>query len=98
MYASSKAVLTLQLPMIAMAYGFHEWTIQHFSFGARSITLVDNMAEGLFTKLGFLMLCKVATYYMPKKNIATWFALVTNLMSLAYVSGGRILTKIISNL
>lgn len=88
----------LQLPMIAMAYGFHEWTMQHFGFGARSITLVDNMAEGPFTKLGFLMLCTVATYYAPKKNIATWFALVMSLMSLAYVSGGRILTKIISNL
>ncbi len=90
--------VTLQLPMIAMAYGFHEWTMEHFGFGARSITLIDNMAEGPFTKLGFLMLCTVATYYAPKKNIATWFALVMSLMSLAYVSGGRILTKIISNL
>ncbi len=88
----------LQLPMIAMAYGFHEWTMEHFGFGARSITLIDNMAEGPFLKLGFLMLCTVATYYAPKKNIATWFALVMSLMSLAYVSGGRILTKIISNL
>ncbi len=44
----------LQLPMIAMAYGFHEWTMEHFGFGAKTITLVDNMAEGPFLRLSFL--------------------------------------------
>lgn len=88
----------LQLPLIAMAFGFHNWTMKHFGFGAKTIALIDNIAEGPFSKLSFLMLCTIATYYAPKKNIASWFALVMSLMSLAYVSGGRILTKILSNL
>lgn len=88
----------LQLPMIAMAFGFHQWTMENFGFGAKAITIVDNIAEGPFLQLSFLMLCTVATYYAPKKNIATWFALVMSLMSLAYVSGGRIFTKYLSNL
>ncbi len=62
-----------------MAYGFHEWTIEHFGFGARSVALVDNMAEEPFLKFSFFMLC----------TVATWFALLTSVMSLAYVSGGR---------
>jgi hypothetical protein len=66
----------LQLPMIAIAYGFDKWTMHHFGFGAKAITIMDNIAEGPFFKLSFLMLCTVDTYYAPKKNIATWFALV----------------------
>jgi hypothetical protein len=90
--------VVLQLPMIAMAFGFHQWTMENFGFGAKAINIVDNMAEGPFMQLSFLMLCTVATYYAPKKNIATWFALVMSLMSLAFVSGGRILTGFLSNL
>jgi hypothetical protein len=44
------------------------------------------------------MLCTIATFYAPKHNIASWFALVMSLMSLAYVSGGRIITRILSEI
>ncbi len=40
----------------------------------------------------------MATYYAPKTNIATWFALVMSVMSLAYVSAARILKRIIADI
>jgi hypothetical protein len=90
--------VVLQLPMIAMAFGFHEWTMVNFGFGAKTIALIDNAAEGPFIQLNFLMLCTIATFYAPKHNIASWFALVMSLMSLAYVSGGRIITRMLSEI
>lgn len=87
----------LHLPIIAMAFGLHEWTLDHWGFGARTIALIDTTAEGPFQKLGFLVLCTVATYYAPKRHVVSWFALVMSLMSLATLSGGRILKKMLSN-
>ena len=86
----------LQLPVIAMSFGLHEWTMEHFGFGARTIAIFDNTVEGPFQQLGFLILCSAATYYAPKHNIVSWFALVMSLMSLAYVSGSRIIKKYLS--
>ena len=83
--------VVLQLPIIGMAFGLHEWTMQNFGFGAKTIALIDSTAEAPFGQLNFFMLCTIATYYAPKHNIATWFALVMSIMSLAYVQGGRIL-------
>ena len=88
----------LHFPMIAMAYGLHEWTMTNWGFGAQTIALIDTSAEGPFYRFGFLLLCTIATYYAPKKHVATWFALFMSLMSLAYVSGGRLLKKYLSNI
>ena len=88
----------VQLPMIAMAFGFHEWTMEHFGFGAKTIALIDNTAEAPFVRLSFLMLCTAATYYAPKHNMASWFALFMSLMSLPLVMGGRIIKRILSEI
>ncbi len=90
--------IIFQLPMIGIAFGLDQWTIQHFGFGAKTIALIDNIMEGPFLKLKFLILCIVATYYAPKNNVATWFALVMSVMSLAYVSAARILKRIIADI
>ena len=84
--------------MIGIAFGLDQWTIQHFGFGAKTIALIDNIMEGPFLKLKFLILGIVATYYAPKNNVATWFALVMRVMSLAYVSAARILKRIIADI
>jgi hypothetical protein len=86
----------LQLPIIGMAYGLHEWTEKHFGFGAKTIAVLDTTVVGPFQKLGFLVLCTAITLYAPKKNIASWFALTMSLMGLALVSGGRIIKRILS--
>lgn len=88
----------LQLPMIAMAFGFHEWTMEHFGFGARAIALIDNTAEGPFTKLNFFILCTVVTYYAPKHNTVSWFALVMSLMNLAYAYVAQLIQKFLSHI
>ena len=88
----------LQLPVIAMAFGFHEWTMLHFGFGAKTIALIDNTAEGPFTKLNFFILCTVVTYYAPKHNTVGWFALVMSLMNLAYAYVAQLIQKFLSNI
>ena len=81
-----------------MSFGLHEWTMRNFGFGAETIALVDTIAEGPFDKLVFLVLTTVATYYAPKKHVATWFALVMSLMSLSLFQGSRILKRILSEI
>lgn len=88
----------LQLPMIAMAFGLHEWTEQYLGFGARTIAFLDNTAEAPFTQLNFFLLCTIATYRAPKHNVANWFALVMSLMSLAYVFLARIIKRYLSEI
>ncbi len=88
----------LQLPIIGMAFGLHEWTIQNFNFGAKEIAMIDVVAESPFVQLNFFLLCTVITYHAPEHNRGTWFALTMSLMSLAYVSGGRIIKRIISDI
>ncbi|MFN7038520.1 MAG: hypothetical protein ACK4OM_03005 [Alphaproteobacteria bacterium] len=87
-----------QIPIIAMAFGFHEWTTEHFGFGARTITLIDVTAEGPFQKLAFMLLCAAVTYHAPKQNVASWFALVMSLMSIAYIGAARVLKRILADL
>jgi hypothetical protein len=35
----------MTLPFLGMFYGLHEWTAAHFGFGARTIALIDTMAD-----------------------------------------------------
>lgn len=75
----------LQLPIIGMGYGLHEWTLANFGFGAKTIAFIDTSTEGIFSQLQFFIICTVATYKAPKHNIAMWFALSMSLMSLAWI-------------
>jgi hypothetical protein len=90
--------VALQLPMVAMSFGLHHWTMEHFGFGAKSIALFDASVEGPFQRLGYLLLTAALTYYAPKKNIASWFALSMGLMSLAFVYMGRIIKKYLAKI
>jgi hypothetical protein len=82
----------LKLPFIGMAYGLHDWTMQHFGFGAKTIAIIDVVSEDPFLALSMIPLLALAAYYAPKQNKVTWFALVANFMNLA-LSAGTLLTK-----
>jgi hypothetical protein len=88
----------LQLPMIAMSYGLHNFTMEHFGFGARTIAFFDASMEAPFQRLGFLLMTAALTYYAPKKDIASWFALSMGLMSLAFVYSARIIKKYLAKI
>ncbi|AIL65230.1 hypothetical protein NOVO_04240 [Rickettsiales bacterium Ac37b] len=86
----------LQLPMIGIHFGLQEWSMEILGIGPKVFVLLDKISEGPFKRLEFLVLCTVITYYSPKHNIASWFALTMSLMSLSFVSGSRIIKKMLS--
>ena len=87
----------IQLPMIGMAYGLHEWTEANFGFGARTIAIIDASIETPFISLSMIPLGVICAYYAPKEGRATWFALTASIMNLALV-GANLLSKLIANI
>ncbi|MFV9876069.1 MAG: hypothetical protein AB8U25_06500 [Rickettsiales endosymbiont of Dermacentor nuttalli] len=86
----------LQLPMIGIHFGLDKWSVEMLGVGPKVFVLLDKIAEEPFKRLEFIILCTVITYYAPKHNIASWFALFMSLMSLSFVSGSRIIKKVLS--
>lgn len=87
----------LNLPIIGMYYGLHEWTQTHFGFGARTIALVDTAVSSPFDQLSMIPMLALAAYYAPKGNVATWMALGASFMNLA-MTGGALVTKYLNTL
>ena len=77
----------LSLPNVGLFYGLHEWTEQHFGFGARTIAIIDAATESPFAQLSMIPLLTLTAYYAPAGHRATWFALMASLMNLALVAG-----------
>jgi hypothetical protein len=77
----------LSLPNIGLFYGLHEWTQQHFGFGAREIAIVDAATASPFAQLSMIPLLTLTAFYAPAGHRATWFALMASLMNLALVAG-----------
>lgn len=77
----------LGIPIIAMFYGLHEWTMQHFGFGARTIALVDTALASPFAQLSMIPMLALIARNAPAGNAATWFALMASLMNLALTAG-----------
>ena len=74
--------LILNIPIIAMSYGFHEWTMQHLGFGAKTIALIDITIEGPFSVAFIVPIFALSSYYAPKKyGITIWFALIAMKMT-----------------
>ncbi len=81
------ASFILGIPIIAMFYGLHEWTMQHFGFGARTIALVDTAIASPFAQLSMIPMLALIARNAPAGNAATWFALMASLMNLALTAG-----------
>jgi hypothetical protein len=75
------------LPSIGLYYGLHDWTAQHFGFGARTIALLDAAISSPFVQLSMVPLLSLVAFYAPAGHRATWFALMASLMNLALVAG-----------
>lgn len=91
------AVLTLvgfvvSLPTIGMFYGLHEWTEEHWGFGARTIALVDTSVGSPFAQLSMIPMLTLVAVHAPAGRRATWFALMASLMNLA-LNAGNLSTK-----
>ncbi len=83
--ACAQAVLTL--PNIGLVYGLHQWTESNFGLGARSIALIDTVANTPLVHLSMVPLLALIAYHAPPRKRATWFALMASLMNMALVAG-----------
>ena len=84
-------------PFVGMYYGLHEWTQQHLGFGARTIAIIDTMADSPLGQVAMIPMLAWIAKEAPKHRKATYFAVMaafTNLALSASHLGTRYLNDI----
>ena len=87
----------MTLPFLGMYYGLHEWTEAHFGFGARTISIIDTMADSPLGQVAMIPMLAWIAKEAPRDQKATYFAVMaafTNLALSASNLGTRYLNKI----
>ena len=87
----------MMLPFVGMYYGLHEWTQNHFGFGARTIAIIDTMADSPMGQVAMIPMLAWIAREAPPQSKATYFAVMaafTNLALSASQLGTRYLNKI----
>ena len=87
----------LFLPFLGMYYGLHEWTQANLGFGARTIAIVDTMADSPLGQVAMIPMLAWIAQEAPQNQKATYFAVMaafTNLALSASHLGTKYLNKI----
>ncbi len=71
------------LPYIGMFYGLHEWTTEHFGIGARTIAIIDTMADSPLGQVAMVPMLAWIAREAPAKQKATYFAVMAAFTNLA---------------
>jgi hypothetical protein len=87
----------LFLPFIGMFYGLHEWTQEVFGFGARTIAIVDTMADAPFGQVAMIPMLAWIAMEAPKNMKATYFAVMAAFTNLA-LSASSLGTKYLNQI
>ncbi len=85
------------MPFIGMYFGLHEWTAAHFGFGARTIAIIDTMADSPMGQVAMIPMLAWIAKEAPRDKKATYFAVMaafTNLALSASSLGTNYLNKI----
>ncbi|MGD8754814.1 MAG: hypothetical protein PVF98_04065 [Desulfobacterales bacterium] len=85
------------LPFIGMYFGLHVWTETHFGFGARTIAIIDTMADSPLGQVAMIPMLAWIAKEAPRDKKATYFAVMaafTNLALSASSLGTNYLNKI----
>ena len=85
------------LPFIGMYFGLHIWTEAHFGFGARTIAIIDTMADSPLGQVAMIPMLAWIAKEAPRDKKATYFAVMaafTNLALSASSLGTNYLNKI----
>ena len=85
------------LPFLGMYHGLHEWTSENLGFGARTIAIVDTMADSPLGQVAMIPMLAWIAKEAPKNQKATYFAVMaafTNLALSASQLGTKYLNKI----
>jgi hypothetical protein len=87
----------MSLSYIGMYFGLHEWTETHFGFGARTIAIIDTMADSPLGQVAMIPMLAWIAKEAPRDKKATYFAVMaafTNLALSASQLGTNYLNKI----
>jgi len=87
----------MMMPFIGMYYGLHEWTEVTFGFGARTIAIVDTVAESPLGQVAMIPMLAWIAKEAPQHQKATYFAVMaafTNLALSASQLGTKYLNKV----
>ncbi len=87
----------MNAPFLGMYYGLHEWTERVFGFGARTIALIDTMADSPLGQVAMVPMLAWIAREAPENQKATYFAVMaafTNLALSAAQLGTRYLNMI----
>ncbi len=87
----------MMIPFISMYYGLHEWTEATCGFGARTIAMVDTMADSPLGQVAMIPMLAWIAKEAPKNQKATYFAVMaafTNLALSASHLGTKYLNKV----
>jgi hypothetical protein len=73
----------MTLPFLGMYYGLHEWTERVFGFGARTIAIVDTMADSPLGQVAMIPMLAWIAREAPREQKATYFAVMAAFTNLA---------------
>jgi MFS family permease len=73
----------MTMPFVGMYYGLHEWTEQVFGFGARTIALIDTMADSPLGQVAMVPMLAWIAREAPENQKATYFAVMAAFTNLA---------------
>lgn len=87
----------MMLPFIGMYYGLHEWTERVFGFGARTIAIVDTMADSPLGQVAMIPMLAWIAREAPMHEKATYFAVMAAFTNLA-LSGSSLGTEYLNGI
>ncbi len=87
----------MSLPYVAMYYGFHEWTEAVFGFGARTIAIIDTMADSPMGQVAMIPMLAWIAREAPRHQKATYFAVMAAFTNLA-LSASSLATKYVNKI
>lgn len=84
------------LPFLGMYYGLH-WTAEHLGFGARTIAIVDTMADSSLGQVAMIPMLAWIAKEAPDNQKATYFAIMAAFTNLA-LSASQLFTKYLNEI
>jgi hypothetical protein len=87
----------MMIPFIGMYYGLHTWTEATLGFGARTIALVDTMADSPLGQVAMIPMLAWIAKEAPKNQKATYFAVMASFTNLA-LSASHLGTKYLNKI
>ena len=85
------------LPFIGMYYGLHEWTQAHLGFGARTIAIIDTMADSPMGQVVMIPMLAWIAREAPADQKATYFAVMAAFTNLA-LSASQLATQYVNEI